>query len=68
MLYVYPFLLRVCKRRWGGNKTYNFCFATCNEACLGYMGIVAIGPFNLWDNGYLCKKTITGIWGIQIDI
>ena len=32
------------------------------------MGIVAIGPFNLWDNGYLCKKTITGIWGIQIDI
>jgi hypothetical protein len=30
----------------GGNKTYKFCLATCNEACLGYMGILAIGPFN----------------------
>ena len=49
MSYVYPFLLRIqciCKRGWGGNKTYNFCLATCNEACLGYMGILAIGPFN----------------------
>ena len=30
----------------GVNKTYNFCLATCNEGCLGYMGILAIGPFN----------------------
>ena len=26
----------------GGNKTYKFCLATCNEACLGYMGILDI--------------------------
>ena len=61
MSYVYPFLLHICKRGGGGggggggNKTYNFCLATCNEACLGYMGILAIGPFNQWDIGYLCK-------------
>jgi hypothetical protein len=30
----------------GGNKGYIFCLATCNEACLGYMGILTIGPFN----------------------
>ena len=46
MSYVYPFLLRICKGGGGGNKTYNVCLSTCNEACLGYMGILAIGPFN----------------------
>jgi uncharacterized membrane protein YiaA len=37
----------ICKKkRGGGNKTYNFSLATCNEASLGHIGILAIGPFN----------------------
>jgi hypothetical protein len=27
-------------------KAYNFSLATCNEASLGLIGILAIGPFN----------------------
>ena len=48
MSYVYPFLLRICKGGGGGggNKAYNFCLAISNESYLGYMGILAIGPFN----------------------
>jgi hypothetical protein len=34
------------EKKGGVNKSYNFCLVTCNEACLGYMGILAIGPFN----------------------
>ena len=43
-----PFLLRIYVKveKKGGNKAYNFCLATCNKACLGYMGIIAIDPFN----------------------
>ena len=46
-----PFLLRTYvdgekrEKEGGGNKAY-FCLATCNEACLVYMGILAIVPFN----------------------
>ena len=55
MSYVYPFLLRIYVKikgggggggGGGGNKTYNFSLATCNEASLGHIGILAIGPFN----------------------
>lgn len=46
--YAYPLLTtHICKcgvRE--GNKAYNFCWASCNKACLGYMGIIAIHPFN----------------------
>lgn len=46
--YAYPLLTtHICKSGVGeGNKTYNFCSSTCNKACLGYMGIIAIDPFN----------------------
>ena len=50
MSYVYPFLLRIYVKKkkggGGGNKTYNFSLATCKEASLGHIGILAIGPFN----------------------
>jgi hypothetical protein len=50
MSYVYPFLLRIYVKKkkggGGGNKAYNFSLATCNEASLGLIGILAIGPFN----------------------
>jgi hypothetical protein len=45
-MFISSYYAYVKKKGGGGNKTYNFCLATCNEACLGYMGILAIGPFN----------------------